>query len=252
MRRCIRTAAAFILLLAGPTGLVAGEASDRLVERGDRFYENRGKGAKWCVKALECYEKALAIEPENVTASWKYAQASYTLGVHTDGDEEKIAIFKKGIDIAKRAVSIDDKSVESHFWLGVSYGKYGEAKGVMNSLALVEPIKAEMAKVIELDEAFDGGGAHRVLGRLYHKLPGVAGGSTELALSHLKKAIEFSEARLLNHLFIAEVYIGEDDVANAKKHLKIVIDAPFEEGRRPENEEEKAAARELLSGLEGE
>jgi tetratricopeptide (TPR) repeat protein len=236
------------LLLAGAA--VGNEASDKLIQRGDRFYGNRGKGRQYCVKAVEFYEKALAVDAESVAASWKLARASYWLGVHTDGDEAKLAIYKKGIDIAKRAISLDAKSVESHFWLGVSYGKYGETKGVMNSLALVDPIKKEMQTVLELDEKFEGGGAHRVLGRLYHKLPGIAGGSTEKSIEHLEKAIAIDDSRLLNHLFIAEVYVAEKDTANAKKHLQKIIDAPVEDGREPENAEEKARAKEMLAELE--
>lgn len=236
-----------VALVAVPA--LAGPA-DKLIKRGDRYLDNRGKGRQWCVKAIESYEKALAVETGSVEASWKLARACYWLGKHTDGDDAKLAIYKKGIDVAKRAISLDAKSVESHFWLGVSYGKYGETKGIMNSLALVDPIKKEMQIVLELDESFDGGGGHRVLGRLYHKLPGIAGGDTEKALDHLKKALKFDESRLLNHLFLAEVYIAADDEKNARKHLKFIIDAPFEEKRKPENEEEKAKAKELLKGLD--
>ena len=250
MRTTILVSFLLAFLLA-PAALLADEAADGLIARGDKFYENRGKGTKWCVKALECYEKALAVDAENVAASWKFARASYWLGSHTEGEEAQIEIFKKGIDVAKRAVAIDDKSVESHFWLGVSYGKYGEAKGVMNSLALVDPIQKEMERVLELDENFDAGGAHRVLGRMYFKLPGIAGGSNEKAVEHLLKAIAIDKTRLLNHLFLAEVYIAEDEKEKAKAELTFVIDAEFEADRKPENEEEKAQAKELLKEMEG-
>ncbi len=112
-----------------------------------------------------------------------------------------------------------------------------------------EPVK-EMNRVLELDEKFEAGGCHRVLGRLYFKLPGIAGGDNEKAVDHLKKAIAIDETRLLNHLFIAEVYVGMDDNENAKKHLQFLVDAPFEEHRKPENEEEKAAAKDLLKELD--
>ena len=248
LRRSVALAPVLLaLLMVIPAA--AGPA-DKHVKKGDRYFGYRGKGRQWCVKAIEMYEKALAVDTKNVAASWKLARASYWLGVHTDGDEAKLAIYKKGIDVAKRAITIDPKSVASHFWLGVSYGKYGEVKGVTNSIALVEPIKKEMQTVIELDEKFEGGGAHRVLGRLYHKLPGVLGGDADKALEHLEKAIEIDKTRLLNHLFIAEVYIAADDKENAKKHLKLIVDAPVEADRAPENAEEKAKARELLKGLE--
>jgi tetratricopeptide (TPR) repeat protein len=237
-----------IALLAAP--LLANEAADKLIARGDKFYGNRGKGVKWVVKAIECYEKALAVDNESITASWKFAKASYYLGAHIEGDDEKIAIFQKGIDVAKRAVSIDDKSVEAHFWLGVSYGTFGRAKGVMNSLGLIDPIKKEMAKVIELDESYCAGGAHRVLGKMFLMVPGVAGGSNEKAIEHLEKAVKIGPDRLLNHLFLAQAYVATDQKEKAKAELKLIIDAPFEKEWRPENEEEKVKAKKLLEELQ--
>jgi len=238
-----------LFLLLAPAAL-AGAPEERLVKRGDRFYERRGQGRRWCAKAIESYEKALALNPESVTASWKIARATYWLGVHTEETAEKLRIHKKGIDVAKRAIALDAKSVESHFWLGVSYGKYGEAKGVTNSLGLIDPIKAEMRKVIELDEEFEGGGAHRVLGRLYFKVPALLGGDLDKAEEHLKKAVSIDEGRLLNHLFLAEVYLERDEKEKAKRHLELVVDGEWEEHRRPENEEEKERAKALLGSLE--
>jgi tetratricopeptide (TPR) repeat protein len=244
--RLVVAASLLCLLIAA----AAAGPADRYIERGDRYFGNRGKARKWCVKAIEQYEKALAVDAKSVEASWRIARASYWLGMHTEGDDEKLAVYKKGIDVARRAVALEPKSVASHFWLGVSFGKYGETKGVMNSLALVEPIRKEMETVLELDERFEAGGAHRVLGRLYHKLPGIAGGDPKKAIEHLKKAIAIDGSRLLNHLFIAEVYLAADDEANARKHLQLVIDGAYEESRRAENEEEKAEAKRLLEELE--
>jgi tetratricopeptide (TPR) repeat protein len=248
MRRTILASVAILaLFLAAP--VFAETAAEKLIKRGDKYYDSRGKGRKWVVKSVECYEKALAVDTKSVPASWKLAKASYWLGVHTEKTDEKIRIYKKGIDAAKRAISLDKKSVESYFWLGVSFGKYGEAKGVMNSLQLVDPIKEAMEKVIELDEKFEGGGAHRVLGRLYFKLPGIAGGSNDKAIEHLKKAIKFDKTRLLNHPFIAEIYTGMDDDKKAIEHLKLVIDGKEEAARKPENAEEKASAKKMLKEL---
>jgi hypothetical protein len=246
----MRTLTAGLLLSLLLSSLAVAGPADKLIKRGDRYYGNRDKSRTWCVKAIECYEKALAVDTKSVEASWKFGRASYWLGAHTDGDEDKLAIFKKGIDVCKRAVALDPKSAPSRFWLAVNYGMYGETKGIMNSLALVGPIKKELETVLELDETFEGGGAHRALGRMYFRLPGVAGGSNEKSLEHLKRAVEIDGTRLLNHLFLAETYIAVKDVKNARKHLKIVVDAPFEEGRRSENEEDKARAKELLKELE--
>jgi len=233
---------------------VAGEESraSKLTAKGDRFYQRRDKGRKWVEKAKECYEKALALDTRNVEASWRLARAAYWLGDREEQREERIRLFRQAIDVAKRAVAIDDESVESHFWLGISYAKYGEAVGIMKSLALIEPIRKEMRRVIELDESFAGGGAHRALGWIYHKLPAVAGGSDEKAVEHLKKAIQQDRTHLLNHLCIADIYRKTDQERLAREHLEFILEAPFNAERRPEEIEIKAGAKSLLAEMDEE
>ena len=236
-----------LVVFASP--VLADAAADKLIKRGDKYYGNRGKGDKWVEKAIECYEKALAVDTKSVKASWKLAKASHWLGVRKEGAAEKMKIFQKGIDATKRAITLDEKSVESHYWLGVCYGKFGNAKGIMNSLGLVPHIKKEMNRVIELDKTYAHGGAYVVLGRVYYKLPGLAGGSNEKSLELLNKAVEVDKSHLLAHLFLAETLVALDRNSMAIKELKFVIDAPNQKDREPENADEKKQAKELLAKL---
>jgi tetratricopeptide (TPR) repeat protein len=198
---------------------------------------------------MESYEKALAVDTKNLDASWRYARASYWIAVYVEDSEERARVFKRAIDLTKRAVSIDEKSVANHFWLGVSYAKYGEAKGVMSSLGLIKPIRKQMERVIALDESFAGGGAHRLLGWIEHKLPGIAGGSDERAVEHLEKAVALDGNHLLNRLCLGEVYRKTGRLKEAKVHLEFIVKAPYERDRRPENELEKEGAKELLAKI---
>jgi len=103
--------------------------------------------------------------------------------------------------------------------------------------------------VIELDPAFAGGGGYRVLGWIRHKLPGVAGGSDEKAIELLEKAVEVGDGHLLNHLCLAEIHRLNDRPKEAKKHISIILEAPIREERKPEDEETKAAAKEMLEKI---
>ena len=105
---------------------------------------------------------------------------------------------------------------------------------------------------MELDEKYESGGGFRSLGFLEFKLPAVAGGSNARAIDLLKKAIAIDDKHLLNHLFIAEVYLDEGDDELAERHLRAVIDGEYEKGRRPDNDEQKLRARELLAALKAE
>ena len=246
MRRMILVSLA---LLACGFPVLADAAADKFVKRGDKYYGNRGKGTKWVEKAIECYEKALAVDTRSVEASWRLARASHWLGVKTEGAAGQMKIFQKGIDAAKRAITLKKESVESHYWLGVCYGKFGNAKGVMNSLGLVPHIKKEMERVIELDKNYAHGGAYVVLGRMYYKLPGIAGGSKEKSLEFLNKAVAIDKAHLLARLFRAETFVALDKNKKAIEELRFIIAGPTQKDRAPENADEKKQAKELLAKL---
>jgi tetratricopeptide (TPR) repeat protein len=222
----------------------------RFIERGDRLFAKRGQGERWVRRAMECYEKTLAVDTRNTEASWRFARASYWIGIHVDDPKKSIVAYRQAIDLTKRAVAIDPRSVANHFWLGVCLAKYGEAKGVLDSVGLVEPIRKQMRVVIELDESFAGGGAHRLLGWMEYKLPGVLGGSEDRAIEHLDRAVELRRSHLLNHLCLAEIHRSRGSFDKAKKHLRFILEAPYEKDRRPENELEKSAAKDMLEQIE--
>lgn len=237
---------ALCLALAMPA-LSADSAA--LMKQADELYAQRADLAK-AKQAADLYEKALAADPKNEEAAWKAARVLYWIGRNTKGDEAKVKVFERGIEDAKKAIAINPKSLGGHYWLGVSYGLYGSAKGVTKSLSLINPIKEEMAAVIEQDPKYDEGGPYRVLGRLYFKVPGIFGGSNSEAIKNLKTAIKYGPTRWLNQLYLAEVYIDEDENDKAKALLAQVIKGPAPKGLEPEYAMWKAKAQELMKEVQ--
>jgi tetratricopeptide (TPR) repeat protein len=129
------------------------------------------------------------------------------------------------------------------------YGSYGQAVGVSQSLHMVDSIKKEMAWILARDEGFDEGGAHRVLGRLYFKLPGIMGGDNEKAKEHLRRAIELGGKNTLNFLYLAEVHINEGEKDQARALLQKLLSLPDDPDYLPESREHKERARVLLGEI---
>ncbi|MCF8034531.1 MAG: hypothetical protein K9K66_13170 [Desulfarculaceae bacterium] len=242
--RHLAVMAALVLCLALATAAGAATSAE-LIAQGDAAYDQRADLAK-AKEAATIYEAALAADPGSEQAAWKLARAQYWIGLHSPKDQKE-AIYDKGVQAAKKAIAINPKSIAGHYWLGVSYGVYGSAKGIMESLSLVDPIKKEMATVIEMDPNYEAGGPYRVLGRLYYKLPGLFGGDNDLAIENLKIAVHKGPQRYLNHIYLAEVYYDEDEVLKANGLLKTVVEGPVEPGYAPETAEWKAQAKEMLS-----
>jgi len=218
-----------------------------LVQQGDDLYAQRGDLAK-AKEALAKYQAALPAGEDAYGVNWRLARVEYWIGDHTPDNNVKKQIFQQGIDYAKKAIELAPDKVEGHFWLGVCYGVYGEAKGVLKSLALVKPIKEEMRRVLEIEPAYDKGGADRVLGRVFHEVPGFFGGSEKKSLEHLLKAVEYGPRVGLNLLYLADTYISLGQIEKARQTLEYILTMPPEPDLIPETEEERVQARQRLEG----
>ncbi len=215
-----------------------------LLEQADLLYASR-EVIEYSEKSIELYEKVLEINPGNYETCWKIARACKWLGDKYP-KEERIKVLEKGERFAKKAIEINPEGTEGHFWLGVSLGRIGEERGILNSLFLVGPIKDEMEKVLKLDSEHDG--AYYVLSALYRKAPGwpLSCGDINKSKEHVLLAIKYKPDRILNHIGLAEVYMNMGKHRKAKEELLIALELPFEEDRIPEGKDDKEKAKELL------
>jgi len=235
----------FLALSSFPVLSAPAQEGKTLVQQGDELYAERADLAK-AKEALEKYRTAYVSKEDAYGGSWRMARVHYWIGDHTADKVEKKRIFEQGIYYAKKAVEFAPDKPEGHYWLGICYGVYGEAKGVLKSLSLVKPIKAAMNKVLELDPAYDDGGPDRVLGRVYHELPGFAGGSKKKSLEHLLRSKELGPRVGLTRIYLADTYLSLDDVEKAREELEFVLAMEPDPSLVAETAEEKGMARERL------
>ena len=199
-------------------------------------------------------DELFAVVEKDTECAWAYgllAEINYWLGEYETDADDKIFFFNEGVECGKEGIAIDEDSTEANFWLSVNYGSYGQEKGIMQSLSLINPIKDAAEKALKLDEKYFYGGPHRVLGRLYHKAPGFpfSVGNKKKAEECLEKALELGPRFYLNHLFLAEFYISNREKAKAKEHLEWIRTAPLNKNHEREDESYKREAEALLRNL---
>lgn len=199
-------------------------------------------------------DELFALVEKDSEIDWAYgllSEINYWLGEYATDAADKIAFFEEGVECGKTGVEINADSLESNFWLAVNYGSYGQEKGIMQSLALITPIKEAAEKALELDANFFYGGPWRVLGRLYHKAPGFpfSVGDAKKAVEYLEKAVSAGPKFYLNRLFLAEAYISNRKPAQAREHLQWILDAPLNKNHEREDEAGKREAKSLLEKL---
>ena len=198
-------------------------------------------------EAESIYHKAMGMLDNKYDVLWRLSRVLYYIGEHTENKKEKKGIFDRGVYYAEKAVEAEPEKPDGHYWLGVNQGKVGETRGVLKSLSLVKPIKNAMNKVIELDRSYEDGGPDRVLGRVFYKLPGFAGGDNHKSLEHLIKSKEYGPEDALTRIYLAETYLALKEKDKAKEELEYVLNMGSDNRWYYAIDENKEVARELLN-----
>ena len=169
------------------------------------------------------YETAAETIENKYDVNWKMSRIIYHIGNHTEDKKMQQEIFSQAIVLAEKAIALEPEKADGHYWLAVNNGKFGESKGVMKSLGMVKPIKESLNKVIELDRTYEEGGADRVLGRVFFKVPGIAGGDKDESLRHLLKSIEYGPNDPVTLLYLGETYLALNEIDKAREALDKVV-----------------------------
>jgi tetratricopeptide (TPR) repeat protein len=238
-------------LLVG-TAIAQQTAPESSLAAARAAYDQRADPTR-ATAALELFQKAAIEDGRAYEPRWEGARAAYYLGTYaraTAPDAEKMAIFTTGIGLAKDAVALNAKGAEGHFWLGVLWAVYGEAKGIFKSLSLVPTVKGEMQTSLDIDPAVEGWGPDRTLGRVYFKLPFFKGGDNKKSIEHLERSRQGAPTNALTMLYLAETCRSEGMKPRAIELLRLVVTMTPDPRWIAEHALIKAQAEKLLKKLE--
>jgi tetratricopeptide (TPR) repeat protein len=222
------------------------QTGEELIAEADKLCQEM-KDMATAKEAEALYLKSLGMSEDKYDATWRMSRILYYIGEHTEKKKEKKGIFSRGVYYAEKAVEMEPEKPDGHYWLGVNQGKVGETRGVLKSLALVKPIKNAMNKVIELERSYEDGGPDRVLGRVFFKLPGFAGGDKKKSLEHLLKSKEYGPEDAVTRIYLAETYLALKEKDKAREELEYVMNMESDDRWYYAVDENKEVARELLN-----
>ena len=199
---------------------------------------------------MAVWQNRLSRDAGDFESAWKLARGRYWLGGHTASSEAR-QILEDGIAAAKTAAALRPDRPEGHFWMAANMGRLAESFGMRQGLKYRGAIKDALLTVLKLDPAFQQGSADRALGRWYHRVPGLFGGSNKKSEEHLRKSLTYAPQSTASHFFLAETLFDLDRDDEARAELQRVLDAPIEAEWAPEDREFKAKARARLEATKG-
>jgi hypothetical protein len=130
---------------------------------------------------------------------WRAARETLELGDIAEKagkpQADVLAVFVEGEGYADKAITADPRNDLGYYWKSANIGRWGQVKGVVNSLFKAGPMRDLLVKELSLNP--DRTDAYYVLGQLYRELPGVISfGNVDAAVSLGRKAVDAREAQV--------------------------------------------------------
>ena len=138
------------------------------------------------LKGLDNYKKALNLcmeavqkAPNSFEANWMAAKACRKYGMETQEldlanwkDECKL-YGKKGMAYAEKAIELEPKKAEGHYWYGMNVGIYADSVSILTALreGLKDKTQISFETAYEIDKNYDNAGPIGALGRFWQVLP---------------------------------------------------------------------------------
>jgi hypothetical protein len=147
---------------------------------------------------------------------WRASRDTMELGNASEKRKEPVAatlkVFDEGEAYADKAVAADPQYYLGYYWKTANMGRWGQVKGILDSLFRAQPIKEILLKDLALNAEHSD--AYYVLGQFYRELPGwpVSFGNVDAAVSLGRKAVDLrasqvasGQERQLEYNFVTEL-----------------------------------------------
>lgn len=188
-------------------------------------------------EAIAAYERAVKEQPERLEGSWKLLRALHFKGEFTtDSQEARQKAFARGKEVAEagldrlakrtagnrqkldglspaqraKTVAAVPEARPLFLWAAVHWGLWGDVFGRLAAArqGVGDRVRDDAETLIALDERYEEGAGHRILGRLHTlapKVPFVTGWVDRAkAVSELRRAVALGPDNFDNHVFLAE------------------------------------------------
>ena len=218
------------------------------IERADVLFAARDGGDN-LKQAASMMEQLTTREPSNFEAWWRLARLKYYLADREQDSSRKSKLLQGGIDAARKAVALDGKRVEGHFWFAANEGEYADMKGALQSLNLVKTIRKEFEAALAINPAYENGAIYSALGQIDLNLPRLLGGNERRGIERLEEGLKVGPNNAELTVTLAEVYARKGRKDEARTLLESVVSGNDPARSPAEMAELKTKARALLDKL---
>jgi tetratricopeptide (TPR) repeat protein len=136
-------------------------------------------------------------QSEKAEAYWRLSRVDLYLGDEAENKgvkkDDLLKYYEEGEKYADKAIGLFPKSCPALYWKASNIGRWGQVKGVLDSLGKAEPMQKLLIEALRINP--DHADSYFVLGELYDEVPGwpIAFGNIDFAVSFARKSIALNE-----------------------------------------------------------
>ena len=192
----------------------------------DDLYDSGADNQKVYTTLQSMLKEAKTAE-EKSEVLWRLSRVCVDLGDKLDEKDKngKFAIYTEGENYALESIAAKPNYL-AYLWKCANIGRYGQTKGVMDSLGKVKPMKADLKVIIDDFGVLNSSETWYTLAVLNDAVPGILGGDSDAAISYMRIACETIPAKYIyggTYKALAEMLYKRDWSASkrAKEIAKI-------------------------------
>jgi tetratricopeptide (TPR) repeat protein len=186
-------------------------------------------GAENSLVALEkaIGEHAVTVIGRDYDALWRAARACAWLAEDFTDKKTRDQFAYHGVQYAKAATALEPRRVEGHYYLGINTGLSATTK-TFTAYNMVPVVRDEAKAAAKADENFDHAGPLRLLGGVYSKAPSwpASIGDNSEGQKYLSRAVKVAPEYPENHLLYGDALAADEQLNEALREYKQVVDAP--------------------------
>jgi len=213
-----------------------------------KLFEDQPRKLERVRSAADALTEIANANPKDYDDHWHAARAWCWLADYGADDKEKVAAANRAIEFADRAIAINERRVEGHYYRARSIGMLADIERGLKALGRVKEMAKSLERAIPLDEKFDAAGPRRLLGLLLLNAPGwpLSIGDRKAADRHIRRAVELVPEYPENQTALGELLFSQKDKDGARAAMKKALDAPPWPGKEDESAGWKESIRKAL------
>ena len=163
----------------------------------DKLYDS-GTDYKKVYDTLQTMLKTAKAGEEKSEVLWRLSRVCVDLGDKLDEKDKngKFDIYTEGENYAIQSIA-EKPNYTAYLWKCANIGRYGQTKGVMDSLGKVKPMKADLRVITDDFKVLDSSEAWYTLAVLNDAVPGILGGDSVAAVSYMRAACDTIPAKYI-------------------------------------------------------